>query len=288
MFPPDDTWILDGVSNAMTGQAQVIAGTPNVLVYRPNTPNANSQSITLEEDVVLDSKVAALLGYTNVTLQKGTYALDRSTGSFQFAVQNAELQRSQPNDSGPFLSVPSTNPQDIAEGYENECHCCGIIKKGHDSIICCEEKSNNPKMHIMDPKTGAIRYFEYDTDFAIDNPDICKYLGVKQVAIAKGIYRVERSTPEAGGRITLRLAEPISAEKIRGQAPLTFRGTNPKGKDCKGIGNTCFWATEPSAPGDACTLLITPVVKDGKCVAVELQYPNSNGKGTGSPKAAGF
>lgn len=283
MFPPDDTWIVDkvGVSTVMTGQAEVITGASSVLVYRPTTPNVKDEPIHLEQDVVLDSKVAALLGYTSLTLQKGTYPLDKSTGSFQFAI----------SDTGkPLLAVPTPHGI-IVGGDPPECHCCGTILRRsdhHDSILCCEEKRNNPKMHYIVPQTGAIRYFEYDTDFAIDNPEFCKYLGVKQVVIAKGIYRVERSTPEAGGKITLTLAEPVSAEKIRGRSSFTFRGTNPKGKDCKGIGNACFWATEPIAPGDTCILSVTPIINDGKCVAIKLQYPDPNGRGVGSPKSAGF
>jgi hypothetical protein len=138
----------------------------------------------------------------------------------------------------------------------------------------------------LDFETGQIKYFEYSQDTPLDNTEILKKMGVEVCVILKGKYSVDRSG-EGGGKITLRI-QPIkwiNRPPIPTQA-LTFDGTNPKGQDCKGFGNSCWFITKGSGGGNAqqykLPFFITPIVTQEVCKTIEVNWRGDN------PKAAGF
>jgi hypothetical protein len=123
----------------------------------------------------------------------------------------------------------------------------------------------------------------------VDNPAICKYLGVKEFVIKKGKYEIDRSNVNEGA--SCRLPVVVTVKLPTGKPPVLkqiFEGTNPKGMDCKTYGNSCFWATE-SNNMEKVQYSIIPIIKNGEIVGIQLVYPpDANGKGNGPPKAAGF
>jgi hypothetical protein len=141
----------------------------------------------------------------------------------------------------------------------------------------------------LDLKTGQIKFFEYKEDMVVDNPAICKYLGVKEFVIKKGKYEIDRSNVNEGA--SCRLPVVVTVKLPTGKPPVLmqiFEGTNPKGMDCKTYGNSCFWATE-SNNMEKVQYSIIPIIKNGEIVGIQLVYPpDANGKGNGPPKAAGF
>jgi hypothetical protein len=138
----------------------------------------------------------------------------------------------------------------------------------------------------LDFETGQIKYFEYNQDTPIDNPEILKKMGVEACVILKGKYPVDRSGD--GGKLTLRI-QPIkwiNRPPIPTQA-LVFEGTNPKGQDCKGFGNSCWFITKGSGGGNAqqykLPFFITPIVTQEVCRTIEVKWTRG-----GDPAQAGF
>lgn len=132
-----------------------------------------------------------------------------------------------------------------------------------------------------DHMSGSIAYYAYDENFPIDNPELTKILGVRTFTIRRGIYAVE---PIEGGRsIVLPLLKPVRVNKAMQKEGKWFKGTSPKGHDCKTPGNTCFYTTENKDKATLQEFLLKPVIEKGFCTKIEIQY-----KGSGSPKNQGF
>lgn len=183
-----------------------------------------------------------------------------------------------------------TNPNSIILGGHT-CKCCGDdfstteALNRHDS--CCMVKDANPKMHYRNPD-GTLKYFEYTSDYVITDKKLCEAFGVKELVIAPGVYHIEYSDQSHGGVVRLRLKSPIPAKQIRIKEPITIEGTNPKGKDCKGAGNSCFFYSDTmqsirKLPKDSCIFTVAPLMPDTTCLVIEVSF-----RGTGSPKSAGF
>lgn len=197
-------------------------------------------------------------------------------------------------------TVETTN---IKGGGIFKCSCCdqyfdtAVLAYNHSKTCSKCTTTSTPTSTVggkminddswYNNETGQITYFEYTEDFVIDAPEICTDLGVKRLVIQKGKYTVERKTTEEGGKIVLTLKEPIAVEKIQNTASRKFEGTNPKGLNCNGPGNACFYVSGEKNRADIQPFSLTPVIEKGQCVKIEVQYQPS-GRGTGSPKAQGF
>jgi hypothetical protein len=150
----------------------------------------------------------------------------------------------------------------------------GDIKKGWNGK--CPE--------YMDCTTGEIQYFEYKSEMVIDAAEVCGPLGVKACIISKGRYDVDRSSKN-GTTVTL-ACKPFDCKQTK---PFAVEGTNPKGQNCNGLGNSCWYLTGPKGNNEqSYKLIITPIFDNGACVALKLTYPpGKSGKG-GDPAQAGF
>jgi hypothetical protein len=144
--------------------------------------------------------------------------------------------------------------------------------------------ANKPCPEWLDPKTGQIKYFEYTSDFVIDAPEICKPLGLESFTIQKGRYPVLRTSENSGGLITLTVAKsvPIAYKPQKIANSVSVEGTNPKGQDCKGLGNSCWYASANSRE-NTMPITITPVFENGVCKTIKVQCT----KGT-DPRNPGF
>ncbi len=132
------------------------------------------------------------------------------------------------------------------------------------------------KAKWLDLETGQIKYFEYTQDTPIDNPAICKALGVETCVILKGRYMVDRSD-DSGGKMTLRIApiKWINRPPIPESRAFAFEGTNPKGQNCSGFGNSCFYAVptqEDAKAGMKLPYFITPIITQEVCRSIEVQW----------------
>jgi hypothetical protein len=197
-------------------------------------------------------------------------------------------------------TVETTN---IKGGGIFKCSCCdqyfdtAVLAYNHSKTCSKCTTTSTPtstvggKMKNDDSwynnETGQITYFEYTEDFVIDAPEICTDLGVKRLIIQKGKYTVERKTTEEGGKIVLTLKEPIAVEKIKNTASRKFEGTNPKGLNCNGPGNACFYVSGEKNKTTAQPFTLTPVIEKGQCTNVVVQYQRSE-RGSGPPKNQGF
>ncbi len=151
----------------------------------------------------------------------------------------------------------------------------------------CRKDTNNPKMHYTKPD-GTLKYFEYKEDYVVTDRKVCEALGVKELIIAAGVYKVEYPDPSKGGVVQFKLKTPIPAKQIKIKGTFTVEGTNPKGYNCEGPGNSCFFYSDTSSgekksPRDSCIFTIAPLMPDSTCLVIEVSF-----KGTGSPKAEGF
>lgn len=161
---------------------------------------------------------------------------------------------------------------------------CQFLKDGtYSSYIYTGIKNGDITLPAVNEK-GEYRYFTYTSDFTISAVEICKPLGVKQLTIKEGIYNIDRTNPKLGGKLILDLKEEIPAKSIINKEPIALKSYNPKGQDCKGIGNACFFVTSPLNNRDMLQdFTLTPILENGVCKKIEVQY-----KGAGSPKAQGF
>lgn len=155
-------------------------------------------------------------------------------------------------------------------------------RKGWDGVIKGGISSTSKCPDYLDCSTGQIKYFEYKQDFTIDATEVCGPLGVKSCVILKGRYEVDRSSKN-GAVVTL------ACKKITFPPNKAFKidSTNPKGKDCEGFGNSCWYVNSAENKEEKFPIVITPIFEKEVLVAIQLQYPSS-GKGSGSPKNAGF
>lgn len=159
----------------------------------------------------------------------------------------------------------------------------------HSDITISKGKEGTKCPEYLDCPTGQIKYFEYNTEFIIDAPEVCGPLGVQSFSIKKGQYEVLRSGANKDAVVTLAVMRwtPLVPKP---QQPITYKsftidGINPKGKECIGYGNSCWFATNSGNDGNEkrIPIIITPIMENDRCVAIQLQY-----KGSGSPKNLGF
>lgn len=190
---------------------------------------------------------------------------------------------------GKAVKAGSSKPSSKNNFYPT-CKCCGDAMTkdpiGHEDE-CCKPKMSDPKMHYTN-SDGTLKYFEYKEDYVITDSKVCEAFGVKELVIAAGIYKVEYPDPSKGGVVQFKLKTPIPAKQIKIKGTFTVEGTNPKGYNCEGPGNSCFFYRDTSSgkkksPRDSCIFTIAPLMPDSTCLVIEVSF-----KGTGSPKAAGF
>lgn len=149
-------------------------------------------------------------------------------------------------------------------------------------MICSSQlfaQETEKRMH----KPYKMKAFVYKTDYLLDDAEVCKYLKTESIVIAKGNYNFDYSDNELGD-ITLKLAKPISSKgiSIEGKMLSGIRCDNT----CKEEGTYCFTCktTSTSKATDILpTYLLKPIIENGSCIAIQLQY-----KGSGSPKNLGF
>lgn len=135
------------------------------------------------------------------------------------------------------------------------------------------------KMH----KPPKMKTFVYKNDYLLDDAEVCKYLNTESIVIAKGVYNFNYSQNELGD-IVLKLAKPISSKgiNVEGKMLSGIRCDNT----CKEEGTYCFTCktTSTSKATDILpSYLLKPVIENGNCIAIQIQY-----KGSGSPKNQGF
>ena len=148
-----------------------------------------------------------------------------------------------------------------------------------------ENKGWNGKCpEYLDCHTGEIQYFEYKKDMVVDAPEVCGPLGVKACVILKGRCDVDRSSKN-GATVTL-ACKPFQCPITK---PYKIIGTSPKDPTCKASGNSCFQSASSLNEKDALiSILVTPIIENGTCVALKLTYPtNKSGRGK-DPADPGF
>lgn len=136
-------------------------------------------------------------------------------------------------------------------------------------------------------KGGNLRSFVFNEDYVVTNPKVCEAFSVKQLVIKAGKYNVQYPDPNQGGAITFTLKESIPTKQMKFKTSLTVEGTNPKGKNYEGTGNSCFFysdtVTSDWKPNDSCIFTITPIMTDTTCTQIQVNF-----KDVGSPKASGL
>ena len=119
---------------------------------------------------------------------------------------------------------------------------------------------------------GPIKFFNYEKDFVIDAPEICTDLGLKSITIKKGIYEVSRINANVGGKIELQLKTPILGQNIKNKLARHFDGINPKGLNCEGPGNPCFYKSGNASAAKVQGFTLTPIIINGVCLTLVIQY----------------
>lgn len=121
---------------------------------------------------------------------------------------------------------------------------------------------------VVDLKNGERLKMILQNSKVIDDPEICKALGVQNFSIAKGNYDLERNTGSKGGVSTLTLAKPIDAKGISKISINT--GCYFFGEDCVSSGfSPCL-----RNPGDGkYNAVLTPIIENGKCTKIEISFP---------------
>jgi len=125
----------------------------------------------------------------------------------------------------------------------------------------------------LDINTMQIKYFEYTRDFTITDSALCNSLGVKQIVIAKGRYKVDYSNPNTGGEIRLPFTKAIEVGKFR--LPLlniSYKGTNTKGEHCTGHRHSYFFVTQPEDEKNIQLFTVIPIIDKGQCKEIVIQY----------------
>ena len=158
-------------------------------------------------------------------------------------------------------------------------------RKGWDGTVKGGSIDKQKCPDYIDCPTGQIKYFEYKQDFTIDAPEVCGPLGVQNFSIKKGQYEVVRGSGNKGAVVTLSVMRWTPVPRPTNiQKTFKIDGTNPKGKECVGYGNSCWYAanTGNDTNEKKIPIKITPIFENDRCVAIELQY-----KGV-DPKSPGF
>jgi hypothetical protein len=76
----------------LSGKAYVIEGSRPSLHYEfASSPSTDVSTIPLDRDIPLGEKVSKSLGYSSVTILKGKYVVDRTTGKFGGLVFNVKV-----------------------------------------------------------------------------------------------------------------------------------------------------------------------------------------------------
>ncbi len=120
---------------------------------------------------------------------------------------------------------------------------------------------------IIDPKSGERLKMILQNNKVIDDPEICKALGVQNFSIARGNYDLERNSKSQGGVSTLILAKPIDAKGI---SKISFNtGCYFLGENCQDSGlSPCL-----RNPGDGkYNAVLTPIIENGKCTKIEISF----------------
>jgi hypothetical protein len=131
-------------------------------------------------------------------------------------------------------------------------------------------------------ETGEIQYFEYKKDMVVDAPEVCEPLGVKSLVLQKGRYEVNR-TSKSGATVTILCKITFPPNRPRPN-PNSYKieSTNPKGQDCKGYGNSCWYSTSLLDDKDqTMKLIITPIMENDACVALKITWPNAGSAAKG-------
>jgi hypothetical protein len=151
------------------------------------------------------------------------------------------------------LFAQKTQSEDIRKGWNGKC----------PEYLNCE--------------TGEIQYFEYKKDMVIDAPEVCEPLGIKSLVLQKGRYEVNR-TSKSGATVTIlcgKITFPPNHPRPNPN-PYKIESTNPKGQDCKGYGNSCWYSTSLLDEKDqTMKLIITPIIENDACVALKITWPNA-------------
>ena len=183
-------------------------------------------------------------------------------------------------DQCPKTSNPTGSA--IKNGGLFKCSCCG--DSFETAILCANHKSTcsscpKPSSTPTGTVSKVINTFDYNDDFTIDNPELTAVLGVKSFTIRKGVYKIDRRNPNEGGKIVIPIVRPIPVTKEMKTEGQLFRGTNPKGVDCKIAGNTCFYVSENMDVKTLQEFVMKPIIENGMCTKIEVSY-----RGSGSPK----
>jgi hypothetical protein len=120
---------------------------------------------------------------------------------------------------------------------------------------------------IIDSKTGERLKMVLQNNKIIDDPEICKALGVQNFTIAKGNYDLERNSKSKGGVSTLTLAKAIDTKgisKISINTGCWFFGEN-----CQDSGlSPCLRSPEDGKYN----AVLTPIIENGKCTKIEISF----------------
>jgi hypothetical protein len=128
-------------------------------------------------------------------------------------------------------------------------------------------KNSSVLNSVIDSKTGERLKIVLQNNKTIDDPEICKALGVQNFAIVKGNYDLTRDGKSKGGVSTLTLAKPIDAKGI---SKISFNtGCWFLGENCQDSGlSPCLRNT-----GDGkYNAVLTPIIENGKCTKIEISF----------------
>ena len=125
----------------------------------------------------------------------------------------------------------------------------------------------------LDCKTGQVKYYDIPANYIIDNPNWCEPFGVKIMLIKKGIYEIDWKVQRNGGVVILMLESPQDAPKLKAA---TVAGTRPISLSCHFYGHRCASASVATSEADNLNLSLSPVIENGKWVALKLMYNNGN------------
>jgi hypothetical protein len=162
------------------------------------------------------------------------------------------------------LFAQTTQAQETARGIKNAVIKVGRIKYNLDEIPDWLNKEN-----------GAIKYFEYEEDFIVDDAKMCNELGVQNFVIKKGRYYVDYSDISKGGKLIWSLKMPIKSNK-KSISSKTFRTAGGKAKHCSIASNCCLSTVEYSTTKIALQpFTFTPIILNGSISSIELQFIDS-------------
>lgn len=192
-------------------------GVDFLLEIEPDT----ASEITLDEDIVLDTKTSLALGYQSVKVRKGTYKIDRSVNRYGHIDLDVETQ-------GITIIVKLGRAWHVCRGF-------GICDIVIDAAMLNSDAASAPasasldgnRLHVdflleIDDTMDAITI---DEDIVLDGKTAIA-LGARELKIRKGTYKIDRRT-NANGSVDLpveRIGITIHIEAGR------------KSKGCTGFG----------------------------------------------------